>query len=61
MKPRIKPLPRTGDAARYQVTWLGRTRNVMVSGCEMAVTGKHPLKLLPMQIAWVFSKTPDLS
>jgi hypothetical protein len=52
VKPRIKPLPRTGDANVYDVqiggaTWL----RIMISGCMQAATGKHPLALLGEEIS----------
>jgi hypothetical protein len=46
MKPRIKPLPRTGDAERYLVDG----KPTYVPGGLILWTGKHPLTLLGEQI-----------
>ena len=46
-KPRIHPLPKTGDANVYLVDG----RRVVVSGCLQAVRQKHPLALLGEELA----------
>jgi hypothetical protein len=46
MKPRIKPLPRTGDAERYLVNG----RLVVIPSCLMAMTRKKPLQLLAEEL-----------
>lgn len=42
MKPRIKPLLKTGDSTPYLVDG----KRVVITGCMCAVTGKPPLALL---------------
>jgi hypothetical protein len=46
MKPRIKPLPRTGDATQYLVD--GKV--IVIPACLMAMTRKRPLQLLAEQL-----------
>jgi hypothetical protein len=53
-KPRIKPLPNTGDAVRYLVNG----EPTYISGCLMSVTRKHPLTLLGKQLKANAEKRP---
>jgi hypothetical protein len=51
MKPRIKPLPKTGDANVYDVQIGGATWfRITISGCLQAVSRKHPLALLGVEV-----------
>lgn len=59
MKPRITPLPKTGDADSYWVEYDGHGERITISGCVQAVYRLHPLKLLYYEINRRFLEIRD--
>ena len=50
MKPRIKPLLKTGDSTPYWVQYAGHGQRVVISGAACAMYGTTPLRLLALEI-----------
>jgi hypothetical protein len=51
MKPRIKPLRKTGDSTAFDVTVNGKTKRVVITGCmQAAYADKTLFSLLALEI-----------